>query len=112
MNIPFITQRRRSPKLLREIVLLPRSAWRTVELEVPTRKFRTPRVFEQTISLVGRSLRQLFVLDLGHEEPTILLTNQRHTTTKALLTRYAQRMLIENALSDAEIGRASCRERV
>src|SRR5437016_3210003 len=101
MGIPFITLRRRSPKLLKEIVLLPRSAWRTVELEVPTRKFRTPRVFEQTISLVGRSLRQLFVLDLGHEEPTILLTNQRHTTTKALLTRYAQRMLIENALSDA-----------
>src|SRR5207237_4843122 len=100
MNIPFITLRRRSPKLLREIVLLPRSAWRTVELQVPTRKFRTPRVFEQTISVVGRSPRQLFVLDLGHEEPTILLTNQRHTTTKALLTRYAQ-MLIENALSDA-----------
>src|SRR5580693_2276084 len=101
MNVPFITLRRRSPKLLREIVLLPRSAWRTAELDVPTRKYRTPRVFEQTISLAGRSLRQLFVLDLGHEEPTILLTNQRHTTTKALLTRYAQRMLIENALSDA-----------
>jgi hypothetical protein len=46
-------------------------------------------------------LRQLFVQDLGHEEPTILLTNQRHTPVKALLTRYAQRMLIENALSDA-----------
>jgi len=101
MNIPFITLRRRSPKLLKEIVLLPRSAWRTVELDVPTRKYRTPRVYEQTISLAGRSLRQLFVQDLGHEEPTILLTNQRHTTTKALLTRYAQRMLIENALSSA-----------
>src|SRR5437879_11372329 len=83
MNIPFITLRRRSPKLLKEIVLLPRSAWRTVELDVPTRKYRTPRVYEQTISLAGRSLRQLFVQDLGHEEPTILLTNQRHTTTKA-----------------------------
>ena len=101
MNIPFITLRRRSPKLLKEIVLLPRSAWRTVELDVPTRKYRTPRVYEQPISLAGRSLRQLFVQDLGHEEPTILLTNQRHTPVKALLTRYAQRMLIENALSDA-----------
>jgi len=101
MNIPFITLRRRSPKLLKEIVLLPRSAWRTVELDVPTRKYRTPRVYEQTISLAGRSLRQLFVQDLGHDEPTILLTNQRHTPAKALLTRYAQRMLIENALSDA-----------
>jgi len=101
MNIPFITLRRRSPKLLKEIVLLPRSAWRTMELDVPTRKYRTPRVYEQTITLAGRSLRQIFVQDLGHDEPTILLTNQRHTPAKALLTRYAQRMLIENALSDA-----------
>jgi transposase len=101
MNIPFITLRRRSAKLLKEIVLLPRSAWRTIELDVPTRKYRTPRVYEQTITLAGRSLRQMFVQDLGHDEPTILLTNQRHAPAKALLTRYAQRMLIENALSDA-----------
>ena len=32
---------------------------------------------------------------------TKLLTNQRHAAPKALITRYAQRMLIENALSDA-----------
>jgi hypothetical protein len=30
MDIAFITLRRRAPKLLKEIVLLPRSAWRTV----------------------------------------------------------------------------------
>lgn len=101
MNIPFITLRRRSPKLLREITLLPRSAWRTVQLEVPTRKFQTPRVFEQTITLAGRQFRQMFIQDLGHEEPTILLSNQRHASAKTLITRYAQRMLIENALSDA-----------
>jgi hypothetical protein len=101
MNIPFITLRRRSPKLLKEIALLPRSAWRTVELEVPTRKFQTPRVFEQTITLAGRQFRQMFIQDLGHEEPTILLSNQHHATAKTLITRYAQRMLIENALSDA-----------
>jgi transposase len=101
MKVPFITLRRRSPKLLKEIVLLPRSAWRTIELDIPTRKYRTPRVFEQIITLAGRSLRQIFVQDLGHDEPTILLTNQRPTPAKALLTRYAQRMLIENALSDA-----------
>jgi len=101
MGIPFITLRRRVPKLLKEIVLLPRSAWRRIELDVPTRKYRTPRVYEQKVSLLGRTFRQLYVLDLGHDEPTILLTNQHSATTKALLTRYAQRMLIENALSDA-----------
>jgi len=38
--------------------------------------------------------------DLGHEEPTILLTNDRQATQAKLITRYAQGMLLENALSD------------
>ena len=101
MKIPFITLRRRSRKLLEQVYGLPGSAWRTIELDVPTRKYRTPRVFEQTVVVAKRQFRQLFIKDLGHEEPTILLTNQRHVQAKALVTRYAQRMLIENALSDA-----------
>jgi hypothetical protein len=101
MQIAFITLRRRSPKLLKQIVLLPRSAWKVVELDVPTRKYRTPRVYEQTVRLAGRDFRQFFVEDLGHDQPTILLTNQHRVSAKQLLTRYAQRMLIENALSDA-----------
>jgi len=101
MQIAFITLRRRSPALLKEIVLLPRSAWRTVELDIPTRKYRTPRVYEKGVNLAGRNFRQLYIEDLGHEEPTILLTNQRRVSAKQLITRYAQRMLIENALSDA-----------
>jgi hypothetical protein len=101
MGIPFITLRRRSPALLKEIVLLPRSAWRTVELDVPTRKYRTPRYYEQAVTLAGRRFRQLYLQDLGHDAPTILLTNEHRTSPKALITRYAQRMLIENALSDA-----------
>jgi hypothetical protein len=76
LTISFITLRRRSPQLLQEIALLPRSAWRVVELDVPTRKYRTPRVYEQAIVLAGCKLRQLFIEDLGHDKPTILLTNQ------------------------------------
>jgi transposase len=101
MGITFMTLRRRSAALLKEVMLLPRSAWRTIELDVPARKFRTPRVFEQTITLAGASFRQLFIQDLGHDEPTILLTNDRRSSASKLITRYAQRMLIENALSDA-----------
>jgi len=101
LGITFITLRRRSPALLAEIQGLPGSVWRRVSLDVPARKYKTPRVFEQPVSLEGASLRQLFVLDLGHEEPTILLTNDRHASHAKLITRYAQRMLIENALSDA-----------
>jgi hypothetical protein len=101
MEIAFLTLRRRSPKLLKEIVLLPRSAWKVIELDVPTRKYRTPRVYEQTIHLAGRDFRQFFIQDLGHDEPTILLTNQHRVSAKRLITRYAQRMLIENGLADA-----------
>ena len=101
MGIAFITLRRRSPALLTEIERLAPSAWRRVTLKVPGRKFKTPRVFEQPVQLAGATFRQLFVTDLGHEEPTILITNARHTTHANLITRYAQRMLIENALSDA-----------
>ena len=101
LGIEFITLRRRSPRLLKEIILLPRSAWRTVELDVPTRQYRTPRYYEHPVVLAGCKLRQMFIQDLGHDEPTILLTNQRHAPPKTLITRYAQRMLIENALSDA-----------
>ena len=101
LGITFITLRRRSPKLLAQIEGLAPSAWRRVRLDVPARKHNSPRVFEQPVQLAGASLRQLFILDLGHEEPTILLSNDRHTTQAKLITRYAQRMLIENALSDA-----------
>lgn len=101
LKIDFITLRRRSPKIMKDIVCLPRSAWRTVELDIPTRKYRTPRVYEQTVRLHGHAFRQLYIQDLGHEDPTVLLTNQRRTSAKQLITRYAHRMLIENALSDA-----------
>ncbi len=100
MGITFITLRRRSQALLEEIDTLPASAWRRVTLDVPTRAYRTPRVYEQSVRLAGRTFRQLYILDLGHDKPTILLTNDARTHAK-LITRYAQRMLIENAISDA-----------
>jgi hypothetical protein len=100
-NIIFMTLRRRSRKLLKEVEGLAPSAWRTITLDVPQRKYRTPRVFEQNACPRHRSFRQFFITDLGHEEPTILLTNDRKASANALITRYARRMLIENALSDA-----------
>jgi transposase len=100
-GITFMTLRRRSRKLLEEVAGLAPSAWRTVTLDVPHRKFRTPRVYEEKACPRQRTFRQFFIADLGHDEPTILLTNDRKSTANQLLTRYARRMLIENALSDA-----------
>ena len=101
-GIDFITLRRRSDKLLREIALAPPSAWRRVELENVTRLYRTPRILDQRIELPGYDgpLRQLTITDLGHEEPTLLLTNQLRRSASRLIGRYAQRMLIENNIAD------------
>lgn len=101
MGITFITLRRRSAKLLEEVAALPASAWRTVELDVPSRQYKTPRVYEHPVTIAGATFREMFIRDLGHDQPTLLLTNDRRTTAAKLITRYAQRMLIENALSDA-----------
>jgi hypothetical protein len=100
MGITFMTLRARSPSLKKELALLPASAFREIELDVPTRKFRFPKVYEQTVQIEERNFRELFIKDLGHEDATILLTNDRKSA-KTLITRYAKRMLIENALSDA-----------
>jgi transposase len=100
-GITFLTLRRRSPSLLAEVVNLPLSAWRTITLDLPHRKYRTPRVFEHRARPRERSYRQFFVTDLGHDEPTILLTNDAKSTAGNLIARYAKRMLIENALADA-----------
>ncbi len=103
LGITFITLRRRSPKLRAAVATVPRSAWQLVHLDVPHRKFQTPRVVDQRVTLGGYqgTLRQLLIRDLGHEEATILLTNDVRTSLKAIITRYAQRMLIENGLADS-----------
>jgi hypothetical protein len=102
-GICFITLRRRSAKMLREIYSQPDSAWRRISLPALTRIYRNPKVLEERVTLSGYEgeLRQLTVMELGHEEPTILLTNHRKLGPVGLVTRYAQRMLIENGISEA-----------
>jgi hypothetical protein len=102
MGIQFITLRRRSKKLLDEVARIPTSAWRRIELQSVSRAYKTPRILDRRIKLHGYDdpLRQLTIADLGHEQPTLLLTNQLTRSAGPLIDRYAQRMLIENKISD------------
>jgi hypothetical protein len=102
-GIRFMTLRRRTEKILQEISSQPRSAWRRIELERVTRQYRTPRVLDQKMQLKGYEgdLRQLAIADLGHEAPTLLLTNHLRRSARRLVGRYARRMLIENSIADA-----------
>jgi len=102
LGIEFITLRRRSQNMLAAIAQVPDSAWRRIELPNIARAYRTPKVLDETIRLPDYQapLRQLTITELGHEEPTVLLTNQLHRTPAKLITRYAQRMVIENSIAD------------
>lgn len=103
-GIRFLTLRRRTRKMLAEIYARPASAWRRITLKSLTRTYRNPRVLDERISLKDygpEPLRQLSIIDLGHEEPTLLLSNDFRSSPATLITRYAQRMLIENGIAEA-----------
>jgi hypothetical protein len=102
MGVPFITLRRRSQPMLDGVRALPRGAWKRIELEGVSRAYKTPRVLDQMVMLrdCTQPMRQIIIDELGHEEPTFLITNQRRRSAAKLITRYAQRMLIENNIQD------------
>jgi len=101
-GVEFITLRRRSRKMLQEAHREPLSAWRRIHLEGVSRIYKTPRILDTKIALRDYQgpIRQIVIADLGHEEPTFLLTNQLTRSAPKLIERYAQRMIIENNIAD------------
>jgi hypothetical protein len=101
-DIKFITLRRRGPRLLDDLARHPRSAWRRIELSGVSRLYKTPRILDRRVTLDDYEgpIRQIAVMELGHEQPTLLVTNQMRRSAAKLVERYAQRMLIENNIED------------
>jgi hypothetical protein len=101
-GIHFITLRRRTLTSTSDIENRPRSVWRRIELQGVSRAFRTPRIIDEQVTLPDYDgpIRQITVADLGHDQPTLLLTNQMRRSPAKLIQRYAQRMLIENNIED------------
>jgi transposase len=102
-GITFLTLRTRGPKILQALAALPPTAWTTYNLKRAGR-YRHPQIHEQIIHLkdVTIPLRQIAIQNIGHEHPTLLITNDLVTPAKDLFGRYAERMIIENEL-DADI---------
>lgn len=102
-HITFLTLRQRGPKVLEHLAALPASAWTTHTVKRSGR-YRRPHIHEEVIHLKGIShpVRQIAVRNIGHDQPTLLITNDPATPAKDLFCRYAERMIIENEL-DADI---------
>ena len=107
-GVRFLTLRMRSPSLLRHIDRLTPADFSTITLDRPG-PYHRPKVHEdRAVTLTGYpgTVRQLIVTGLGRPAPTVIITNERDLTIKALITHYARRMTIEQRL--AEIIRAFC----
>ncbi len=105
-GVKFLTLRMRSTSLVTHINSLTTADYKTITLD-RSGKHTKPRVHETTgVKLTGYpgTVRQLIVTGLGHDAPTVIITNDHTTPTKTLLARYARRMTIEQRL--AEIIRA------
>lgn len=102
-GITFLTLRQRGAKVLQALAALPASAWRTHNVKRAGR-YRHPQIHEEVVHLKGidHPLRQIAIRNIGHDQPTLLITNDLTTPAKDLFTRYAERMIIENEL-DADI---------
>jgi hypothetical protein len=102
-HITFLTLRQRGPKVLEALAALPASAWTNYTIKRSGR-YRHPHIHEQIVHLKGvsRPLRQIAIRNIGHDQPTLLITNDPTTPAKDLFCRYAERMIIENEL-DADI---------
>ena len=59
-----------------------------------------------TLTSYPGTVRQLIVTGLGRDAPTVIITNDDHIKTTALIRQYARRMTIEQRL--AEIIQAFC----
>ena len=107
-GVKFATLRMRSASLIRHINSLTSKDFKTITLDRPG-PHNKPRVAESaavTLTNYPGKARQLVVTGLGHDTPTVIITNDHDITTRALLARYARRMTIEQRL--AEIIRAFC----
>jgi hypothetical protein len=102
-GIWFVTIRRRGGALMRRLKGLPAGAWQGAVIDTPKRCHQHIRYVDEVVRLrdyAGR-VRQLAVDGLGHDEPTLFLSNNVEETARNLIIRYAGRNRVEDGLGTA-----------
>jgi hypothetical protein len=99
-DIHFVTIRRRGAAILRRLAGLPASRWTKAVIDTPKRCHQQIRYLEETVHLRGYegTIRQIAVAGLGHEHPTLFITNHFQETPRDLIIRYAGRNRVEDGL--------------
>ena len=103
-EIGFITLRARHPGITAALAALPASAWKSMTLGRAGGRTRRVKVHDDpaaTLSAYPQPIRQLAVTGLGHDQPTLLITNDSAAPARKIIESYARRMNIEQRLAEA-----------
>ncbi|MGH2449960.1 MAG: hypothetical protein ACRDGE_01570 [Candidatus Limnocylindria bacterium] len=100
LGIGWLTLRKRGKAELARLAERPDSDWQRVRIERSGR-YRRPHLLDEVVEIKGidHPVRQIAARNIGREEPTLLIANDRERDAKELFARYAERMLIENELA-------------
>lgn len=102
-GISFVTIRRRGRAILRRLAELPSSAWKPAVIDIPKRRHQRVQYVDERVQLRGidGDVRQLAVKGLGRENPTLFLSNDFSASARELVTNYARRNGVEDALGSS-----------
>ena len=102
-SIWFVTIRRRGVGLLRRLAALSESAWQKAVIDIPKRRHQRIWYVDERVTLPDYrgEARQVAVKGLGREQPTLFLCNNFTTTPRQLVTEYARRNGVEDALGSS-----------
>lgn len=72
-------------------------------IDIPKRRHQQIRYVDELVRIPGYEgqIRQIAVTDLGRKQPTLFLTNNTNASARELVTNYARRNGIEDALGSS-----------
>lgn len=99
----LVTIRRRGSSILKRLASLPRDAWQKAVIDIPKRRHQQMRYVDQRVHLdnYDGEARQIAVEGLGRENPTLFLANNFAASPRELITNYARRNGVEDALGSS-----------
>jgi len=101
-KVKFITLRRRSKELLRDVEKIPEEEWKKVTVEGPSRKHGRLAVHESEIVLpqTKRPLRQIIISGNGYEKEAFIITNDRERPASQIIRQHGKRWNVEKGISE------------
>lgn len=99
----FVTIRRRGNSILNRLARLPSDRWQKAVIDIPRRRHQQIHYVDERVRLddYDGEMRQVAVTGLGRETPTLFLCNNFEVTARELVTNYARRNGVEDALGNS-----------